>query len=67
MAGTTGRLAVLARSRAAAAAVRWVLVAVVALCAGATAMTSWAFVEQDVGPVDARLRLVPSLNGGVRV
>ncbi|MDP9434957.1 MAG: metallophosphoesterase [Actinomycetota bacterium] len=51
----------------AARAVRGLLVAVVALGAGTTAMASWAGVTQDVGPVDARLRLTPSVSGGVRV
>jgi predicted phosphodiesterase len=67
MAGTRGRVTACAGSRAAAVTIQWVLVAAVALGAGATAMASWAGVTQDVGPVDARLSLTPSVSGGVRV
>jgi predicted phosphodiesterase len=44
-----------------------VAVAVVALLAAGLAMTAWGGAERSVGPLQARLSIVPSLSGGVAV
>lgn len=46
---------------------RRVLVVAVALGAAGVAMNAWGATRQDVGPLETRLALVPSLSGGVAV
>jgi predicted phosphodiesterase len=60
-------VAPLLRRAARSRAVRAVLVVGVALAAGGVAMSTLGGTEHRVGPVEVRLALVPSLEGGTRV
>ena len=43
------------------------LVALVALVSGGAALAAWGSSSHDIGPLEARLSIVPSLSGGVTV
>lgn len=43
------------------------LVALVALVSGGAALTAWGSSSHDIGPLETRLSIVPSLSGGVTV
>ncbi len=46
---------------------RQLSVAAVALVAAGTAVTAWGGTSRDIGPLETRLSLVPSLHGGISV
>jgi predicted phosphodiesterase len=47
--------------------VRYLLVVLVALVSAGVAMWAWGAAPRDIGPVEARLKVVPSYNGGTNV